>query len=67
MKLSDSQILSLAIPYWPLLLAVFMGGQIGSWMASRRFDPVVLKRLTAGLILYVALRLIFRWVGLLDI
>ena len=67
MKLSDSQILSLATPYWPLLLAVFMGGQIGSWMASKRFDPVVLKRLTAGLILYVALRLIFRWVGLLDI
>lgn len=63
MKLSDNEILSLALPYWPLLPAVFIGGHIGSWMAAKRFDPVILKRLTAGLILYVAARLIFRWYG----
>lgn len=65
MKLSDSEILSLALPYWPLLPAVFFGGHIGSWMASKHFDPVLLKRLTAALILYVAARLLLRWLGLL--
>lgn len=64
MKLSDNHILSLALPYWPLLPAVFLGGHIGSWMAAKEFDPIILKRLTAGLILYVAVRLIVRWFGL---
>ena len=63
MKLSDNQLLSLALPYWPLLPAVFLGGQIGSWMASKQFNPAILKRLTAALILYVAIRLILRWFG----
>lgn len=63
MKLSDNEVLSLAIPYWPLLPAVFLGGHIGSWMASNRIKPLILKRLTAGLILYVAARLIIRWIG----
>jgi len=66
MKLSDTEMLILAIPYWPLLPAVFIGGYIGSWMASKRFDPVILKRLTAALILYVAARLIIRWFGQLG-
>jgi len=60
MKLSDSAILSLVWPYWPLIPAVFFGGQIGSLMASKHFNPVMLKRLTAVLILYVAARLLFR-------
>jgi uncharacterized membrane protein YfcA len=65
-KLSNSELLALALPYWPLLPAVFLGGHIGSWMASRRFDPIILKRLTAALILYVAFRLILRWMGLMG-
>lgn len=64
MKLSDNETLSLALPYWPLLPAVFLGGHIGSWMGSKYFDPVILKRLTAALILYVAIRLIVRWLGI---
>jgi uncharacterized membrane protein YfcA len=65
-KLSNSELLALALPYWPLLPAVFLGGHIGSWIASRRFDPIILKRLTAALILYVAFRLILRWMGLMG-
>ena len=64
MKLSDTQLLPLVLPYWPLLIAVFLGGQIGSWMASKRLEPIILKRLTAALILYVAIRLIFKWLEL---
>ncbi len=65
MKLSDSAILFSAVSYWPLILTVFFGGQIGSWMATKRFDPVLLKRLTAALILYVGVRLLIRWMGYL--
>ena len=66
MKLSDTKLLSLAVPYWPLLIAVFIGGQIGSWMASKRLEPLILKRLTAVLILYVAIRLLLKWVGMVG-
>ncbi len=63
-KLSDDAILDLALPYWPLLIAVLLGGQIGSWAASRHLRPVIIKRLTALLILYVAGRLMYRWLQL---
>lgn len=36
---------------WPLLLAVFVGGQIGSRLGARKFNPVYVKRITAVLIL----------------
>ncbi len=66
MKLSGSSLLPLILPYWPLLPAVFVGGQIGSWMASKRLEPRLLKRLTALLILYVALRLIWEWMNMMG-
>lgn len=65
-KLSDTAVLSLAKPYWPLLLCVLVGGQLGSWLASERLSPVMIKRLTAVLILYVAARLLWRWAGLMG-
>ena len=36
---------------WPLLLAVFIGGQIGSRLGAQKFNPVYVKRITAALIL----------------
>lgn len=60
-KLSDTSLLSLATPYWPLLLCVFVGGQLGSWLATERLSPRLIKQLTAILILYVAIRLLLRW------
>lgn len=59
-KLRDSEILALAAPFWPLPVAVLIGGQIGSWLGANRLDPRVIKRLTALLILYVAVRLLWR-------
>ncbi|KCZ93372.1 sulfite exporter TauE/SafE family protein [Hyphomonas johnsonii] len=64
MKLQDAQVLTLTLPYWPLLLSVLVGGQIGSWLGSKRLQPSVVKKLTALLILYVAVRLLIRWGGL---
>lgn len=65
MKLQDLALLSLAAPYWPLPIAVLIGGQAGSWLAGDKLDPGIIRRLTALLILYVAARLLWRWVGMI--
>ena len=36
---------------WPLLIAVFLGGQIGSRLGAQTFNPLYIKRITAVLIL----------------
>ncbi len=49
---------------WPLFIAVIIGGQIGSRLGIHKIPETWIKRLTAVLILYVAVRLIWRWIGL---
>lgn len=44
--------------HWPLLLAVLVGGTIGSHIAVRLAQPVLLRRLTALLVGFVAVRLL---------
>lgn len=44
----------------PLLIAVFIGGQLGSRLGSQRIPPLALQRVTALLILGVAVRLVLR-------
>ncbi len=65
-KLQDLSILATALDYWMLPLVVFVGGQIGSWAATRGLEPGWVKRLTAILILYVAARLIWEWLALVG-
>ncbi|HEU5292308.1 MAG TPA: sulfite exporter TauE/SafE family protein [Cyclobacteriaceae bacterium] len=36
---------------WPLLAAVFVGGQVGSRLGAQKFNPLYVKRITAILIL----------------
>ena len=43
---------------WPLLIAVFAGGQIGSRLGARRFNPLYIKRITAVLILIAGLYIV---------
>ena len=43
---------------FPLGLAVFLGGQIGSRLGAYRLPQFGLQRLLAGLILYVSVKLI---------
>ncbi|WOR16183.1 sulfite exporter TauE/SafE family protein [Hyphomonas sp. FCG-A18] len=64
-KLGDTALLSDVINYWPLLVAVLIGGQIGSWLGAGRLRADWMKRMTAILILYVALRLLWRWIGMI--
>lgn len=54
------------IEAWPLFIVVIIGGQIGSHLGAYRLSEAWIKRLTAVLILYVALRLIWRWIGMIS-
>ncbi len=47
-----------ALEYWPLLLAVLLGGQLGSQLGIKLFSPIWLRRVTALLVGYAALRLL---------
>lgn len=49
---------------WPLFIVVVIGGQIGSHLGAYHLPENWIKRLTAVLMLYVAVRLIWRWVGM---
>jgi uncharacterized protein len=46
--------------YWPLMLAVLVGGQLGGVLGLRYFSPRVLRILTALLVGYVAVRLLLQ-------
>lgn len=61
-KLGNIGALALALPYWVLLPAVLCGGQIGSWLGSSRINARIVKKMTAVLILYVAVRLIRKFI-----
>jgi len=60
-KLGDTALLTQVLPFWSLLVAVLIGGQIGSWLGAGKLQAVWMKRMTAILILYVAARLLWRW------
>ena len=46
------------LAYWPLFVGVLLGGQVGSFLASKALPEIWIRRLTALLILYVALRIL---------
>lgn len=60
MKAQWAEAGSVLIGSWPLFLAVLLGGQIGSFMASKALPEIWIRRLTATLILYVAARIIWQ-------
>ena len=64
MKAGDHSPMEGWIHAWPLFIAVIIGGQIGSHLGVYKLPETWIKRVTAGLMLYVAIRLIGRWVGM---
>lgn len=56
----EPALVNAALGYWPLALSVLVGGQIGSRVGVQLLSPVWLRRLTAILILYVAVRLLIQ-------
>ena len=47
------------LAYWPLFVGVLLGGQVGSILASKALPEIWIRRLTAMLILYVAVRILW--------
>lgn len=45
----------------PLVLAVFVGGLLGTRLGINGIRPVQLKQVTAGLVLFVSLNVLWRW------
>jgi len=43
----------------PVLLAVFIGGQIGSRLGARKFNPLYIKRITAVVIMVAGVNILF--------
>ena len=64
MKAGDYSPMSGWLEAWPLFVAVVIGGQVGSHLGVYKLPERWIKRLTATLMLYVAARLIWRWVGM---
>ncbi len=46
--------------YWPLFLLVLMGGQLGNFLNIKVFPAHVLALVTAGLVIFVAIRMGFK-------
>lgn len=61
LKLGDGDLGTRLLGYWPLLVAVVAGGQIGSALGAGPLPEKWMKRVTAVLIFYVAVRLLLRW------
>ena len=57
-KLDHASLESLALTWWPLLLAVAMGGQLGSYVGSRLLPAPLIRRVTGVVVLAAAIRLL---------
>ena len=66
LKHQGDNITAQILPYWPLILAVIIGGQFGNRFSLRFLSAQSLRRLTGGLILIVALRLFWKWAHLMG-
>jgi len=65
-KFQASEISTYIWPFWPLILAVIIGGLLGNYLGLKVFSQTILRRLTGILVLAVALRLSYRWVDLMG-
>jgi uncharacterized protein len=59
-KLGHNGQIAAITPYWPLAIAVLIGGQIGSHLGIRILSPALVRRATGILILYVSIQLLWK-------
>jgi len=59
-QLTKNDVLSEIQNYWYLLVAVLIGGQIGNFLNLKIFSTRTLAFLTAILVIFVALRMVFK-------
>ena len=60
-QLTKNAVLSEAKDYWYLLVGVLIGGQIGNFLNLKIFPTRILALVTAALVLFVAIRMGFRF------
>ena len=65
LKIENTDVFSALSPYWILLPAVLVGGQVGSWLGAVQINMSMVKKMTALLILYVSIRLIMKVINML--
>ncbi len=63
-KAGDYSPLQDTLGAWPLFIAVIIGGQLGSRLGAYKLPEKWVRQLTGLLILYVAVRLLWRWVDM---
>ena len=59
-QLTKNSVLTEIQNYWPLLIVVLIGGQLGNFLNLKVFPTRVLALVTAGLVLFVAIRIGFK-------
>ena len=59
-QLTKDIVLNEFLNYWPLLFAVLIGGQIGSFLNIKFLSNKVLALITSFLVIFVAIRMGFR-------
>jgi uncharacterized protein len=62
-KLSENGRVADLLPYWPLALAVFIGGQAGSYASIKALSPDLLRKATAALMILAAAQLLWKLFG----
>ena len=59
-QLTKNYVLTEIQNYWPLLVVVLIGGQLGNFLNLKVFPTRILALVTAGLVLFVAVRIGFK-------
>ena len=59
-QITKNEVLNEILNYWPLLLAVFIGGQIGNFINIKILPTRILALITSGLVLFVAARMYYK-------
>ena len=59
-QLSKNEILEQILNYWPLLLAAFIGGQIGNFINIKILPTRILALITSSLVLLVSARMFYK-------
>mgnify|MGYP001368691509 CR=1 FL=1 len=59
-QLTKENVLNEFIFYWPLFLAVLVGGQVGNYLNLKIFSNRILALITSFLVIFVAFRMGFR-------
>ena len=59
-QLTKNDILNQLINYWPLLLTVLIGGQIGNYINIKILPTRILALITSGVVLFVAARMFYK-------